>query len=208
VALTPAAARTPIHHRQIECRGYRRADGLWDIERHPTDVKFDPFTNAERGAVRPGEPIHDMWLRLTVDDDLTVIAAEAATAAGPFAVCAAITPAFATLEALRIGPGRRGAVHRRLGGIHGCTHLVELSGPLATTAYRTIYGWRTRHEPDLESDRPPRHLDSCHALARDGEVVRRDDPRGFTGRPAGDLGPEPPVAPPALGPPSRPGSGR
>jgi hypothetical protein len=28
--LTPAASRTPIHHRRIDCRGYRREDGLWD----------------------------------------------------------------------------------------------------------------------------------------------------------------------------------
>jgi Protein of unknown function (DUF2889) len=204
VALTRAAPRTPIHHRQIECRGYRRADGRWDIEGHLTDVKSHAFANVERGEVRPGEPIHDLWLRLTLDDDLTVIAAEAATAAGPFAVCAAITPAFASLAGLTIGPGWRREVQRRLGGILGCTHLVELLGPLATTAYQTIYGWRARDDPRLETDRPPRHLDGCHALARDGEVVRRDYPRWFTGGPTGDPAAEPPGARPR----PRPGSGR
>lgn len=184
-ALTPPASRAPIHHRQIDCCGYRREDGLWDIEGHLTDVKSYPFINAHRGEIQPGDAIHDMWLRLTLDDHLTVIKVEAATAAGPFSICPAITPAFAKLEGLAIGPGWRREVHKKLGGIHGCTHLVELLGPLATTAYQTIHVWRAKHEATLETDRPPRHLDSCHALARDGEVVRAHYPRWFTGEPAG-----------------------
>ena len=119
--LTPPATREAIHHRRIDCRGYRRADGLWDIEGHLTDVKSYPFENAWRGEIQPGEPIHDMWLRLTLDDELTVIEVEAATAAGPFPICGAITPAFATLAGLRIGPGWRREVQRRLGGVNGCT---------------------------------------------------------------------------------------
>ena len=204
MALTPAAARAPIHHRRIDCRGYRREDGLWDIEGHLTDAKTYAFDNAFRGTIEPGEAIHDMWLRLTLDDELTVVAVEAATAAGPFALCPAITPAFASLEGLRIGPGWRREVQRRLGGVQGCTHLVELLGPLATTAYQTIHVWRAKHEPALETDQPPRHLDSCHALARDGEVVRQHYPRWFTGRGRDDRR----AASPAAAPPPRRGSGR
>jgi hypothetical protein len=181
MSLSPPASREPIHERRIDCRGYRRADGLWDIEGHLTDTKSYPFANAYRGEIQPGEPIHDMWIRLTLDDDLTVIRAEAATDAGPFAMCGAITPAFRKLEGLRVGPGWRKAVHARLGGAHGCTHLVELLGPMATTAYQTIHVWRARHEPTLETDRPPPHLNSCHALARDGEIVREHYPRWYSG---------------------------
>jgi hypothetical protein len=179
--LSPASPREPIHHRRIDCRGYRRADGLWDIEGHLTDVKAYAFPNSFRGEIQPGEPIHDMWLRLTLDDDLTVIRAEAVTVDGPFAICPAITPAFAKLEGLRIGPGWRRAIQARLGGIQGCTHLVELLGPLATTAFQTIHVWRAQNEARFESDRPPPHLDSCHALARDGPVVRQHYPRWYAG---------------------------
>ena len=153
MSLSPPAPREPIHHRRIDCRGYRRADGLWDIEGHLTDTKTYGFGNSFRGEIGPGEPIHDMWLRLTLDDDLTVINAEAATVAGPFAVCPAITPAFAKLEGLKVGPGWRRAVQARLGGVQGCTHLVELLGPLATTAYQTIHAWRARYQPPMETDR-------------------------------------------------------
>ena len=154
MSLSPPAPREPIHHRRIDCRGYRRADGLWDIEGHLTDTKSYPFVNSFRGEIGPGAPIHDMWLRLTLDDELTVIKVGAATAAGPFAACPAITPAFAKLEGLTIGPGWRRAVQARLGGVQGCTHLVELLGPLATTAYQTIHVWRAKHHPQVETDRP------------------------------------------------------
>ena len=49
-----------------------------------------------------------MHLRLTVSDDLEVHAAEAATEAGPFDLCGAITPKFASLIGLRIGPAGAG----------------------------------------------------------------------------------------------------
>jgi hypothetical protein len=188
MGLSPPAPREAVHHRRIGCRGYRREDGLFDIEGHLTDTKGYPFDNAWRGQIPPGEPLHDMWLRLTVDEELTVIEAEAVTAAGPYAVCPAITPAFSKLEGLRIGPGWRRAVQARLGGIQGCTHLVELLGPLATTAFQTVYPLRARRGRGTEDERPPPHLDSCHALARDGEVVRRHHPRWYTGA---DARPEP-----------------
>ena len=54
--LSPPEDREPIHHRRIDCRGYRRKDGLWDIEGHLTDVKSDPFPNTFRGEIKPGEP--------------------------------------------------------------------------------------------------------------------------------------------------------
>ncbi|MEZ5932332.1 MAG: DUF2889 domain-containing protein [Alphaproteobacteria bacterium] len=185
MSLSSPEEREPIHHRRIDCRGYRRKDGLWDIEGHLTDVKSYAFPNKLRGEIQPGEPLHDMWLRLTLDDSLTVIRAEAATAAAPFAVCPAITPAFAKLEGLKIGPGWRRAVAQLLGGIQGCTHLVELLGPLATTAYQTIHTWNAQRNPRVETDRPPSHLNTCHALARDGDVVKEHYPKWYVGEEKG-----------------------
>lgn len=173
--------REPVHTREVQCRGYRRADGLWDIEGRLVDTKTYPFTNAFRGEIPPGEPLHAMWLRLTVDDELVVRDVVAVTDAGPYAVCPAITPAFATLKGLRIGPGWRREVLGRLGGVKGCTHLVELLWPLATAAYQTVYPILARERPAVTQDQPPAHLDSCHALARDGDVVRRHHPRWYSG---------------------------
>ena len=70
--LTPHQPRKPIHTRAIECKGYQRDDGLWDIEAHLVDTKTYDFANRDRGDIKAGEPLHEMWLRLTLDLDLKV----------------------------------------------------------------------------------------------------------------------------------------
>ena len=51
--LSPSAPRQLMHNRAIECRGYEREDGLWDIEGHLVDTK----TYADvRARYRPRAP--------------------------------------------------------------------------------------------------------------------------------------------------------
>ncbi len=179
--LSESASREALHRRTIECHGYRREDGLWDIEAHLTDVKTYAFETDYRGTLRPGDPIHDMWLRLTIDDDFVIRGAEAATDASPFAICRAITPAFAKLEGLRIGAGWSRTVRERLGGINGCTHLVELLRPLGTVALQTIRAQRREYEPGGNSRHKPSYIDQCHALDSRGDIVREKFPEWYSG---------------------------
>lgn len=190
---TPDIDREPIHTRAIECRSYRRGDGLWDIEGHLTDVKSYPFVNEFRGEIPPGEPLHDMWLRLTVDRTFTVRNVEVTTDKGPYEICPAILPRFKLLEGLTIGPGWNRAVRERLGGGHGCAHLVDMLRPIATVAFHTVQ-WSVSapaNAGDGESDpaaadtttkrvpRPP--INTCHVWAADGEKVRREYPEYYRG---------------------------
>ncbi len=185
--LSVPASREPIHDRAIDCRGYRRADGRWDIEGHLVDTKTYAFANRERGEIAPGEPVHEMWLRLTVDDELMVHEVEAVTDAAPFSICPEITHQFKRLKGLRIGRGWRRQVAELLGGVRGCTHLVELLGPVGTTAFQTIYPIKARR-PETQQDvqagrKKPPMLDTCHALASDGPIVMRFWPTFYTGHP-------------------------
>ena len=75
--LANAASRKLIHTRDIHCNGYERDDGLWDIEGQITDTKSYSFDNQEQGRVGAGTPVHNMLVRLTVDDDLIIQKAEA-----------------------------------------------------------------------------------------------------------------------------------
>jgi hypothetical protein len=188
--LSPAVPREHIHTRSIDCRGYRRADGLWDIDGHLTDTKTYGFSNHFRGELPPGAPVHDMWLRLTVDDKLVIHAVEAVTEAGPYEVCPSIAPNFQRLVGCRIYPGFQKQVRDLLGGVQGCTHLVDLLGPLATTAYQTVFPYRAREYEQRvakgeiapqQTGRRPKLVDSCHAFASDGEVVKRYWPDFYTG---------------------------
>lgn len=181
--LSKPVTRQPIHTRTVECRGYARDDGLWDIEGHLVDTKTYDLPNEYRhdGVIRSGEPLHEMWLRLTVDIDLEVHAVEAVTEWGPYAGCGDITPNFQRLKGLAIKAGWTLKTRELLGGVEGCTHLLELLGPVATTAFQTIYSAREKRHPAGSDGRRPGLIGTCHMYAPDGAIVRERWPRWATG---------------------------
>jgi hypothetical protein len=182
--LSPPVDRQHIHSRDILLRGYQRADGLYDIEAQLTDTKSYAFDNVDRGAIAPGEPLHGMWVRLTVGEDMVIRACEAATDFAPYAICPGAAPNFASLAGVSIGPGFNRAVKERVGGVRGCTHLREVLAQMATVAYQTIapLRWRRaraeREAAIARGETPPPFrrtlpVNSCFAYAEDGPVVRR-----------------------------------
>jgi hypothetical protein len=180
--LSRPVPRDNIHTREIRCRGYLRKDGLWDIDGFLEDTKSYSFDNHDRQGIASGEPIHSMGVRLTVDDELVVRAAEAATEAGPFGICADIAPVFASLVGLKIGSGWRKAVLGRMGGVCGCTHLTELLlGPVTATALQTVAAARSRRAQSRRGGGKPPLLDTCHALAASSPVVQREWPEHYQG---------------------------
>jgi hypothetical protein len=174
--LKPTVAREPLHTRAIEVRGYLREDGLYDVEGHLVDSKPKDFQLAS--GLRPaGKPVHDMWLRITVDRALTIVDAEAAMDGMPFVEhCGAIVPAYRKLVGLAIRPGYNNRVKELLGGVRGCTHVTELAGVLATAAFQTLAG-QVAQDPE----RKPFQVDRCHALDATGPAVARYYPRWYTG---------------------------
>lgn len=181
----PAARREPLHRRTIEIVGYRREDGLFDIEGRLLDRKDVEFPVGGR-LKPPGEAVHDMWLRITVDRDLRIVDAKAATDAMPYeGECGRVAPDYSKLVGLSIGPGYLRHLKERLGGLKGCTHITELAGSLATAAFQTFAG------QGLSSPgRTPPQLDRCHALDTRGEVVRRFYPKWYRGEaPLAEAGP-------------------
>ncbi|MDG4720470.1 MULTISPECIES: DUF2889 domain-containing protein [Thalassospira] len=189
--LSRPADREHIHTRTVTCQGFRRKDGLWDIEGHITDIKTYAFTNDDRGEIPPGEPVHEMWIRVTIGDDLVIRAVEAVTDYAPFNGCDAIAPNYENLVGLKLGPGLRKQIRERVGGIHGCTHLNELMGPVATTAFQTVFPILARESlvaketgKATEEDAKPRRMpliNTCHGWRSDGPAVKRIAPDFYTG---------------------------
>lgn len=164
--------------------GYQREDGLWDIEGHLKDVKGYSFESDWRGTVEAGQPVHDMWIRLTVDETLTIRGVEAAIDSGPHPICPDITPNFKVLEGVRIAPGWYNNVKKLLGGVKGCVHLVEMLGPMGTVAYQTLGPSRVSARQDEAEGRTPKRparIDTCHVFASDGEMVKKRWPEFYTG---------------------------
>jgi hypothetical protein len=179
--LSAPAKRQHLHTRRYEFQGYHRADGLWDVEGRMTDTKTYGFPNEWRGEIKADEPIHDMWIRLTLDDDMVVQDIEAQTAASPFQTCGAITPAYAAMKGMRVGKGWNKRIKELFGGTAGCTHHTEMLGAMATVAYQTIFAARNRWKSADAETRRPVFLDTCHALASGSETVKKHWPEFYTG---------------------------
>ncbi|MCB2108764.1 MAG: DUF2889 domain-containing protein [Rhodobacteraceae bacterium] len=174
-------SRELVHTRTVKVEGYQRSDGLWDIDGWLTDTKPYSFPNHDRGEIKAGEPLHGMGLRITIDNDMKIVDAVAVTDHSPYAICSKITPNFKKLIGLVIKPGFNTAVKQRLGGVEGCTHLVELLGPMGTTAFQSLVGRRFAEMKKMmeTGERRPPMLDSCHTWASDGEVIKRDFPKFY-----------------------------
>ncbi len=180
--LSDPASRQLIHTRAIRCYGYRREDGLWDIEGYMSDVKSYSFANQHRGEIKAGEPLHGMWLRLTLDMDFLIHDAEACTDWAPFKICPEIADRYKKLIGMRIGPGWNLKIKQLFNGVTGCTHLTDLLGPMATTAYQTMFNRREQHDKLKSGSKPPTILNSCHALADDSPVVELLWPQFHSGQ--------------------------
>jgi hypothetical protein len=165
--------RREIHNRQIDMTAYIREDGHYDVESHLVDRK--PFSFLVRGnhvPVAPGDPIHDLWIRLTVDESLVVRAIEAASDITPYPVC---KEAEATLQVLigeRIVSGWSTKVKERLRGAAGCTHLMEMLIPIATTAIQGMRGLAMQGPQPPDEEVAASKIDTCYAYGRHRELVK------------------------------------
>ena len=168
--------REHTHTRRVRFEGYRRADGLWDIEAHITDVKSHDV-KLKTGVRRAGLPIHDMVVRVTIDRKFNVVDALAVSDAVPYpGGCENIAPAYRKLIGLNLVKKFRDAVKERLGGVQGCTHITEMLSGMPTAAIQSLAG-------ELREERPPGRkpfqLDHCHAMDTTGETVMKWYPEWY-----------------------------
>lgn len=183
--LSPPVTRALRHTRSIQVEAFARDDGLWDVEARITDIKQRDVTLAS--GFRPaGTRLHDLSLRLTIDLQLNVVAAEAASDAVPYAgYCDTIAPAYQGLVGLNLMRGFRAGLKERLSGVLGCTHLTELAQVLPTAALQAFANdvLKTR-DGDTDDERlshKPFQIDRCHALRSDGPGVAKYYPRWVAG---------------------------
>ncbi|WP_322032408.1 DUF2889 domain-containing protein [Paraburkholderia sp. J76] len=195
--LSPPVPRQLRHQRAIRAVAYEREDGLWDIDACLTDHK--PRDVPLAAGVRPnGLPIHELWLRITIDRKLNVVDAEASSDWVPYdGQCQNANPAYRALIGLNLLQNFRREAGRLLAGTVGCTHLTEMLGVLPTAAIQAFVGevWDTSNgspgeapgpEPgktaggnEAEGEKPPFQLGRCHALRFDGEAVKQFYPRWY-----------------------------
>ena len=173
--------RELTHTRRIRYEGYKRSDGLWDIEAHLLDTKNHDY-HLKTGVRRAGQPIHDMCLRVTIDRSFTVHDALAAMDAVPYpGGCEQIPPAYRKMIGLNLMRGFRKRVWELLGTVKGCTHLTEMLNGLPTAAIQTFAGER---QEEAQDGTKPFQLDQCHALETTSETVKVWYPKWYRSKAA------------------------
>lgn len=175
------AKREELHSRSIDMRGYKRSDGLYEVEGRVVDRKSYDFVPLLHNGqfVSAGEPIHEMVVRLVYDERLVVRAIDSSTLVAPYSNCAQGGQALQSVVGLAMTNGWSKEVKKRLGGSRCCTHLMELLIPMATTAFQSLSA-NSRTQPErLDATGRPRKIDSCYAYSADGELVQRQWPEYF-----------------------------
>jgi hypothetical protein len=152
---------------------FDRDDGLYDIEARLIDRKPFPFVRKSSPVpIPPGEPLHDISIRMTVDKDYVVRGLVASSDTTPWPLCKEATSTLSVLVGERVARGWSSKVKERLRGAASCTHLMEMLIPMATTAFQGIRGLHPEQARSVDGNGVPAKIDSCFAYGREREVVR------------------------------------
>ena len=148
--LSAPGPRESIHQRKIHCEGFRRPDGLVEIDGHITDTRPFPYYGHWEGEIVDGAPVHEMWLRLVVDQDRRIVDVEAAMDHTPFPRCLDVNAHYKRLIGLHVGAGLNKQVFERVGGTQGCTHVTGMIQIMATTLFQALASEAQRILPNSE----------------------------------------------------------
>ena len=187
MSFPPAAPQRQLKHRRsIDVAVYAREDGLWEIDARLLDVKTHDVKLAG-GVRRAGEPVHDMLLRLVINEQFEILQAGAHTESMPYpGECNAYGDAYSQLVGLNLLQNFRRDVRTRLGGSAACTHITELTQVLPTAVVQAFAGTVVTPETGEPGGERPFQIDRCHALRAEGEVVRLFYPHWYRPAPPGD----------------------
>ncbi|MES2534270.1 MAG: DUF2889 domain-containing protein [Pseudomonadota bacterium] len=182
LTLPSAQPRKQLHTRAVTYRGYQRDDGLWDIEGHLLDTRTYESDALEKGVLPPGTPVHDMSIRVTVDDKMVIQDIASSMSSVPFSECNSAQDPIRNLIGAKLGPGWRLALETKLGGIKGCTHMRELLFNIATAAYQTVPVYLSQvlgrsGQPIPAESKPPFHMGKCKSWDFNGGIVKRHYPQ-------------------------------
>ena len=176
---TAASERQLKHSRSIDVQIYARGNGLWEVDAHITDVR-PVATQMVNGMLPAGQPIHDMLLRLVVDERFNIVEAGAQTTAMPYpGQCGAYGDIYGRLVGLNLMRGFRQAVKERVGGAQACTHITELVQVLPTAVVQAFAGDVIDTRGASADSQQPFQIDRCHALRADSPTVRTYYPRWY-----------------------------
>ena len=168
----PLPAPQPRRHvstRETLFRCFQRDDGLWDVEGELRDFRQEEFTVRSGRLWQAGESIHHMLIRVTMDDEMRVLAIDATMEAHPHGICTETLAGMQRMVGSTMARGWRKAIDQHLGKVQGCTHLRELLFNMATAAFQALESTRLAAAPDAL----PPYLGTCRTWDPSSPVVER-----------------------------------
>ncbi len=178
--------RMQNHCRTLTVESFECDDGSIDLELRLVDQKRFGFDDRERGRLEPGEPVHAINVRISVNQDLEVTNIDTDLEAMPFAFCQGGDANASKLIGSRLDRGWRRSVREAMGSTKGCTHLSELLTLAPTVAFQTKairreHADRQIGNEDADQVKPPFFVGGCHSWSIDSPVTATYFPRFSSG---------------------------
>ena len=158
-------------------------------KRQITDKKSYDIPKSDGTILKEGEPLHQMVVKITLDINMTIIDVSAETLSAPYDICTGANFKIKNLIGEQIGPGWKNRINKIIGNNEGCTHVRELLVSMATVAFQTIYGEKSRQSreairnnkpnPFPEKNGKPALLNTCFAFDERSEVTEKQWPNYF-----------------------------
>lgn len=176
MAATPHR-RQLSHERRVTYDAFERDDGLIDIEGTLRDAKGYEYPDRERGLLAVGQPVHDIFARVTMTPGYVVEAFDYEMIAVPFSYCHGAVDARKLIGACVLR-GWRKSIDTAFGPQRGCSHLRELVYGMGTVAFQTMSPRADMRVYDVglkDSDvsTRPFFIGGCHSWAEDSPVTER-----------------------------------
>ena len=171
-AAPPPGRQELLHTRSVTCKGFRREDGLFEIEGLLVDTKPFPLRLVTRD-VPPDEPVHQLRIRMTFDGDRRIVDVHAFSEHTPYPDCAEVEALYRQLIGRKIEPGFTREIKQLFRGVRGCSHMTELLSPMASTIFQIL--WANQDFDGVDeagSAQRTSPLGGCHALRVDGNIVK------------------------------------
>ena len=100
----------------------------------------------------------------------------------PFDACGIPPTVFPGLKGISLSKGFKDRASEIMGGTKGCTHLRELFGALASTAYQTVSASDRFVEKVDSGEIKPYWINTCYTYDESGPVIEKIYPDYFKPR--------------------------
>ena len=168
----------PIHERRLDFRTYPLEDDRLIVEGWLKDEQLVPGYHWD-GTSRPKGIVHWMCVRMLISGwPPTILDVEAEMPRIPHEQCPTTLDSVKRMIGISIAHGYSEEIHKRLGGVKGCTHLTHLILAMGTVALHGYWTNKSRERRPI-----PRSLDefpeisalvnSCALWSEGGPIMQR-----------------------------------